>query len=120
MLGLSFKPNTDDLRESPMVSVAEALLGRGADLRIHDPSLRMSALVGSNLRYIMSEIPHIGNLLKENVESVIQGSKALVIAHNTPAFCQALNLAFSDQVIFDLVGIKNPEKLAAKVIGLYW
>ncbi len=119
-LGLSFKPGTDDLRESPIVAVVEALLGKGAEVRVHDPSLRISALVGSNLKYIMSEIPHLGNLLKETAEPVIRSSAAVVVAHDTRAFREAVLQTRPDQTVFDLVRLPNAEKIPGRYVGLCW
>lgn len=119
-LGLSFKPGTDDMRESPMVKVVEALLGRGADVRIHDPYLRLSELVGSNLRYLMTEIPHIGNLLKESSKEVIRSSKAIVVSHRTKAFHEAVKGIREDQILFDLVRLDNCSEIKAEYHGLYW
>ena len=63
MLGLSFKMNTDDLRESPNVELAERLIGKGFDVRIYDPIINPERLMGSNLRYIESRLPHLRRLL---------------------------------------------------------
>lgn len=120
LLGLSFKPGTDDLRESPMVTVVESLLGRGAEVRIHDPNLRLGRLVGSNLRYIMTEIPHIGQLLKETPEEVIRASRAIVVAHGTEAFARALRNTRPDQVVFDLVRLADVDGIPARYVGLHW
>jgi len=120
ILGLSFKPGTDDLRESPMVRVVETLLGKGAEVRIHDPHLRLSALVGSNLRYILTEVPHIGSLLKESAAEVVRPSKAIVVAHRTAAFAEAARAARADQVVFDLVGIGDAAGMEAEYVGLHW
>ena len=120
VLGVCFKPGTDDLRESPMVTVIKTLLGRGAEVRIHDPSLRLSALVGSNLQYVMTEIPHIGNLLKESAEAVIRPSKAIVVAHRTPLFREALARTRPQQLVFDLVRLADIESIPAGYVGLYW
>ncbi len=120
VLGISFKPGTDDLRESPMVTVIETLLGRGAEVRVYDPCVRLSALVGSNLRYVTTEIPNIGNLLRESAEAVVRASKAIVVAHRTPAFREALAQARGDQVVFDLVRLPDPGTIPARYVGLYW
>ena len=63
MLGLSFKMNTDDLRESPNVELVERLIGKGFDVRIYDPIVNPERLMGSNLRYIESRLPHLRRLL---------------------------------------------------------
>jgi GDP-mannose 6-dehydrogenase len=120
ILGISFKPGTDDLRESPMVTVVETLLGRGAEVRVYDPCVRLTALVGSNLRYVTTEIPHIGNLLRESAEAVVRASRAIVVAHRTQAFRDALSQARPDQVVFDLVRLPEPETIPARYVGLHW
>ena len=63
MLGLSFKMDTDDLRESPNVELVERLLGKGFEVRIYDPIINPERLVGANLRYIESRLPHLRRLL---------------------------------------------------------
>ena len=70
LLGLTFKSNTDDLRESPMVSVAEVLLGKGFDVVIHDPNVEASRLTGANRSYIEQEIPHLARLLRRDLGDV--------------------------------------------------
>jgi len=120
LLGLSFKPGTDDLRESPMVTVVETLLGRGATVRIHDPSLNLTKLVGSNLRYIQTEIPHIANLLHGSAAEVVQASQAIVVAHNTPAFQKAVQQTRPQQTVFDLVHLPERELIPARYVGVCW
>ncbi len=120
LLGLCFKPGTDDLRESPMVTVVETLLGRGAKIRIHDPSLDLDKLVGANLRYITNEIPHIASLLEDQPDQVVANSKAIVVAHNTPTFREAASKTTAEQTIFDLVRLPDHQWLPGKYVGVCW
>ncbi len=71
MLGLSFKTGTDDLRESPLVMVAKRLIGEGCELRIFDPEVHLSRLLGANRSYIDAHIPHLGSLLCEQIDEMI-------------------------------------------------
>lgn len=80
LLGLSFKSGTDDLRESPMVDLAERLLGKGIPLAIHDPDLVPEKLVGANAAYIREHLPHLHLLLKPQLAAAIADAQTVVIA----------------------------------------
>ena len=80
MLGLSFKMNTDDLRESPNVELAERLIGKGFEVRIYDPIINPERLMGSNLRYIESRLPHLRRLLVGTPGEALDGCGAAVVA----------------------------------------
>ena len=90
MIGLSFKPGTDDLRESPLVTVAERLIGKGYDLRIYDPEVNLSRLLGANKRYIEHSIPHIGNLMVPECRDVIDHAEVLVVGLATKAITSVI------------------------------
>lgn len=81
VVGLAFKPATDDLRESPMVALVETLIGKGRDVRILDPSVSLAQLIGANRRYIQQEIPHIASLICESVEALVAHADVLVIGN---------------------------------------
>src|SRR5207249_12327406 len=79
VVGLSFKAGTDDLRESPMVTLVETLIGKGCDVRILDRNVSMARLVGANRRYIEEEIPHIASLMCEDIRRFLDHAEVLVI-----------------------------------------
>jgi GDP-mannose 6-dehydrogenase len=121
LLGFSFKAGTDDLRESPLVILAEALLGKGYQLRIYDRSVSLARLVGANKEYINTQIPHLSSLLSETVDEVIQTSDVLVIGNKSPEFADAITRARPDQIVIDLVRLDvDPAQLKADYRGLCW
>lgn len=81
ILGLSFKADTDDLRYSPIVEVAEYFLGKGYELHIFDKNITISKLSGTNKEYIDTHIPHLSELITDNLDSVIEKSEVLIITH---------------------------------------
>ena len=122
MVGLSFKPGTDDLRESPLVTVAERLIGKGYDLRIYDPEVNLSRLLGANKRYIEHSIPHIGSLMVADCQAAIDHAEVLVVGQATKVITPLITASVrADQVVVDLVGLPagrlNP---AAKYHGIVW
>ncbi|UBU13953.1 nucleotide sugar dehydrogenase [Nonomuraea gerenzanensis] len=108
IFGLSFKPGTDDLRESPLVELAERLLGKGYDLRIHDANVSLSRLVGANRAYIAERLPHLGDLLADSVEEVLEHAEVCVVGCQDPAVLEALARA-GDRPIVDLVRLPDAE-----------
>lgn len=115
IFGLAFKPDTDDLRESPMVALVEALIGKGCDVRIYDRNVAIARLVGANRRYIVEEIPHISTLMCEHVSDLVSHAEVLVIGSADPDAIHVLQLASPDQVIIDLTrgALKQKEHAAA-------
>src|SRR5713101_4403736 len=121
MIGLSFKTGTDDLRESPLVLIAEQFIGKGLGVLVYDPEVHLSRLLGANRRFIEQHLPHIGSLMREEIESVISGSEFLVVGLSGPGIFEALALHVrEDQVILDLVNIPKSVALRGKVMGLCW
>src|SRR5690606_26368348 len=79
MIGLSFKTGTDDLRESPLVMLAEALIGKGLKLKIYDPDVSLSRLLGANKRFIEAHLPHIGELITDDLDVTLAEAEIVVI-----------------------------------------
>jgi GDP-mannose 6-dehydrogenase len=102
VLGLAFKPGTDDLRESPMVLLVETLIGKGCDVRILDRSVSIARLGGANRRYIEEEIPHIASLMCETTDVLLAHAEVLVVAHTDEQARGALAAARPDQLVIDL------------------
>lgn len=121
MLGLSFKEGTDDLRESPLVTLAEALIGKGVDLRIFDEQVSLARLVGANREYIEHEIPHISSLLVPAIEDAISGAEVIVIGNGSASFRRAAALCHSGQAVVDLVRMDEFRSLpGVEYIGINW
>jgi len=121
MIGLSFKGGTDDLRESPLVLLAEHLLGKGLTLRIYDPDVQLSQLLGANRRFIEQHVPHVGSLLRSDIEEVISGADVLVVGLSDQRIVNALRRATRpDQVIVDLVHLVDRQTIPGNVVGLCW
>jgi GDP-mannose 6-dehydrogenase len=121
MIGLSFKTGTDDLRESPLVVLAEQLIGKGVQLAIHDPDVQLSRLLGANRRFIETHLPHIGDLLDADLPKVIRNSDLLIAGIGGPVVVDALvTHARPDQLVLDLVRLPVAAGLQARVEGLAW
>ncbi|SEP41866.1 nucleotide sugar dehydrogenase [Amycolatopsis saalfeldensis] len=121
LFGLSFKPGTDDLRESPLVELAERLLGKGYDLKIYDANVSLSRLMGANREYIEGRLPHLGQLLARSVEEVLEHADVCLIGTADPAVLAALPHG-GGQTLVDLVRIPDAEARRAEegYVGLAW
>jgi GDP-mannose 6-dehydrogenase len=108
LFGLSFKPGTDDLRESPMVELAERLLGKGYDLRIYDANVSMSRLLGANREYIEQRLPHLGQLLAGSVAEVLEHAEVCLVAAADPDVLAAVPPG-SDRTLNDLIRLPDAD-----------
>jgi GDP-mannose 6-dehydrogenase len=120
ILGFSFKAGTDDLRESPIVELAERLIGKGYDLRLYDKNVNLAKLVGANRDYIMNHIPHIAGLMLETPEQLMQHAEIVIIGNSSPEFAQTVNRCSSNQRIIDLVRIDSEISDSALYEGIAW
>jgi GDP-mannose 6-dehydrogenase len=103
MLGLSFKAGTDDLRESPIVTLTEMLIGKGMELAIYDGNVTRSGTLGANREYIEREIPHIWSLMRGSVREVVDVADVVVVANGAPEFRSIRSSLRDDQIVIDLV-----------------
>ncbi|KOV23714.1 nucleotide sugar dehydrogenase, partial [Streptomyces sp. XY152] len=122
LFGLSFKPGTDDLRESPLVELAERLFGKGYDLRIHDANVSLSRLLGANREYIETRLPHLAQLLADSVDEVLEHAEVVLVGTKDPAVLSALPHGAGGPVIVDLVRLPDAEARRAEpgYVGLAW
>jgi GDP-mannose 6-dehydrogenase len=105
LLGLSFKVGSDDLRESPFVRLAEALIGKGVPLRICDPDVALGNVFGRNKAYVDERLPHVAQLFGGTLAEMVAGSDVVVIGKKIPGLAEVLPLLRPDQTVIDLVGI---------------
>jgi len=102
LVGLSFKPGTDDLRESPIVALAEALIGKGCEVRILDRSVSVARLTGANRRFIRDEIPHIASLMCGSASALLAHAEVIVVARPGEEATSVLADVRPDQRVIDL------------------
>ncbi len=96
LVGLAFKANTDDLRESPGVDLARSILGNGYNLSIFDPTIKVSKLVGANLGYAHTQLPTLAKLLVAKEEAEATGYDRIIV---TNATCGQLTLQGNQDVV---------------------
>lgn len=119
LLGLSFKAGTDDLRESPLVELAEMLIGKGYDLHIFDRNVEYARIYGANKDYIESKIPHLASLLRADLVKVIDEAEVIVLGNGDESFrALALEVPEGKQVV-DLVGFM-PHTSDDQLEGICW
>jgi GDP-mannose 6-dehydrogenase len=120
LIGLAFKDNTDDLRESPMVAIAEGLRGKGREVEVFDPVLNPDRLIGANQNFALSALPHLANMMVKDASKLVEDNDLVILAqaHAVEDF-SALPWR-EDQEIFDLVGLKDYSGMPGIVDGLYW
>ncbi|MEB8338467.1 nucleotide sugar dehydrogenase [Streptomyces endophyticus] len=121
LFGLSFKPGTDDLRESPLVELAERLYGKGYDLKIYDANVSLSRLMGANREYIEGRLPHLAQLLADSVDEVLDHAEVCLVGTRDQAVLSALPLSGGPAIV-DLVRLPDAEARRAEpgYMGLAW
>jgi len=102
--GLAFKAGTDDLRESPIVLIAEHLIGKGYDLKIHDSAIETSRITGANRDYIEKRIPHLSSRLVSTVDQLIEHSQILLITRDVDGLMERAAALGKRPLVVDLRG----------------
>jgi GDP-mannose 6-dehydrogenase len=121
VIGLAFKPGTDDLRESPLVELSEQLLGKGFEVKIYDPAVSLSRLVGSNRDYIDQHIPHLASLMVDSAEELFAHADLCIIGSNRVPDVEQF-AKDNHRVIIDLVRLPHAaaRRSDAGYIGIAW
>jgi GDP-mannose 6-dehydrogenase len=119
-LGFAFKDGTDDLRESPVVTLIETLLGQGYNIQIYDKNVSLACLRGANKKFIEERIPHIAALMKQNIEEVISFAEVIVIGNKNKEFVNILPQLKPNQHVVDLVRITENFKVLSSYDGICW
>ena len=120
VLGFSFKAGTDDLRESPMVTLIETLIGKGYQLSIYDRDVSVARLFGANKEYIEREIPHISQLMRDSIDQVLEDADVIVIGNKAEEFRQIESQVRDGQVIIDLVRLFDRASHSNSYEGICW
>lgn len=122
LFGLSFKAGTDDLRESPMVELAERLIGKGFDVMIYDSDVMYSRLVGANRAYLEHRLQHIDELLVRDADAALKHGDVLVIGSVTPDIVDAVERRSPNQALIDLVRLPDASQLSGSsdYHGIAW
>ena len=119
-LGIAFKHDTDDLRESPVVTLVETLIGKGYQVKVYDRNISMSRLIGANKRFMEVHIPHLAALLVDDINDVAAASDVLVVGYKSPEFIEVLKTLRPDQTVIDLVRLEREVATPAKYEGICW
>jgi len=122
VLGLSFKENTDDLRESPQVQLVKQLLAEGREVTIWDESVCLGRLIGSNRDFIEQTIPHVGSLLSGSLADALRRSEVVIIATRGIQSEVLVNELRPDQTVIDLVNWEEARRprLSESYRGICW
>jgi GDP-mannose 6-dehydrogenase len=120
VLGFAFKAGTDDLRESPVVTLIEALIGKGMQVALYDREVNLARLFGANKEYIEREIPHISQLMRASAEEVLACSDTVVIGNKAEEFRAAIEHPREGQKVIDLVRLFEGRVSGEGYEGICW
>ncbi|MDI6808902.1 MAG: UDP-glucose/GDP-mannose dehydrogenase family protein [Candidatus Eisenbacteria bacterium] len=119
ILGLSFKAETDDMRESPIVKVLEVLVGKGYRVLVHDKNIDLKKLLGANRKFLEKEVPYLPSIMCSTMEEVVKRSDVIVLANENPDFKKVVELIDKNQILIDLVRMLREDQVTrGKYFGL--
>lgn len=119
ILGLAFKPGTDDLRESPVVTLVEMLVGKGCNVLIHDSDVTRANIIGANREYVEKEIPHLWTLMRSATDDIIAGSDVVVIGNSSKEY-RELGDRLNGRIVIDLARALAGRTSSGSYRGLCW
>ena len=120
LLGLTFKPDTDDLRDSALVELAERLIGKGIHLRIFDPNFAYEDIMGRNRHFILTALPHVGSLLVNSLEEAMKDAEVVVVGHRCAAFADLPAYVRPELRIFDMASGATELARSSHYHGICW
>jgi GDP-mannose 6-dehydrogenase len=120
VLGLAFKAGTDDLRESPIVTLVERLIGKGMQIAIYDGNVARASLMGANREFIENEIPHIWSLMRTSIDDVLGFGDVVVIGNGADEFRRIQPALREGQMVVDLVRAFGPRTSDGSYQGVAW
>jgi GDP-mannose 6-dehydrogenase len=119
ILGLAFKEGTDDLRESPMVTLVEMLVGKGCHVLVHDKDVTEANIIGANREYVNREIPHLWALMRPTIEDVVRECDVVVIGNGSKAY-RSLGHALDGRLVIDLARAIGGKRSGEGYQGICW
>lgn len=120
VLGLSFKAGTDDLRESPIISLIRQLWQDGLDILVHDPDVRLDEMLGSNKRYLERQLPQIHDIFRPSLTETLADAQLLIVSQRRPEFIAAVENAPPDVAVLDLVRLFATPPAQSNYQGIVW
>lgn len=119
-LGFSFKAGTDDLRESPYLDMIERLLGKGCQIKVFDRNVELAKLTGANRSYLYGVIPHVAELMVDNLEDALDGADAVVVTADAPEYRDAVARFEPGQRVLDFARLPEAEAMGEGYDGFLW
>jgi GDP-mannose 6-dehydrogenase len=122
VLGLSFKPETDDLRESPIIALIRDLWQAGLDVLVHDPDIKPEEMLGSNRDYLQRQLPQIDRILRSELDEVIEKSQVVIVGQKRSEFTSKLKALNGNVTVLDLVRMSDDRAFVNTVRyrGMSW